>query len=254
MNGAREDAGTDLRPDAEAAREPKAAARVASVLRRRIISGDLRPGDALPKEIQLTGALGVSRPTLREAFRILESEHLLEIRRGVQGGPRVRTPVPEVPATYVGQMLQLERVPLEDVRDALTVLEAPAARRLAADPHPEAIARLRANLAEAAEPAAGPGEDPAERLARLSREFHTLVVALAGNRTLHIFDTMTQHILDRAERSHVDTGGAGAHAEFTDLVEAGDVPGAEALWRHHLDEVAGELLSSEPGALVDLRP
>src|ERR1700758_2815901 len=57
---------------------------VASVLRQKILSGELRPGSAL-QEVPLAASLGVSRNTVREATRILASEGLLKrsIHRGV---------------------------------------------------------------------------------------------------------------------------------------------------------------------------
>src|SRR3954454_24717649 len=52
----------------------KTAELVARSLRRQIISGELGQGEALPPESALMEQFGVSRPTLREAFRVLESE------------------------------------------------------------------------------------------------------------------------------------------------------------------------------------
>lgn len=49
---------------------------VAQYLRENIISGELAPGQKL-NELELSSRLGVSRPPLREAFRILENEHLV---------------------------------------------------------------------------------------------------------------------------------------------------------------------------------
>ena len=60
----------------------KAADVVAAALRRRIILGELQEGEALPPE---TADLGVSKPTLRQAIRILESESLVSVRRGSRG-------------------------------------------------------------------------------------------------------------------------------------------------------------------------
>ncbi len=55
----------------------------ADVVRRRILSGEMKPGDRLREE-QLARELGISRPPLREAFRLLQSEGLIESlnRRG----------------------------------------------------------------------------------------------------------------------------------------------------------------------------
>ena len=77
-------------------RVPKMAELVAGDLRRRILRGELVENDALPSESALMQRFGVSRPTLREAFRVLESESLISVRRGAHGGARCtrRTPTP----------------------------------------------------------------------------------------------------------------------------------------------------------------
>ena len=73
-------------------------------LRRQIIRGELAQGDALPTESDLMVRFGVSRPTLREAFRVLESENLIAIRRGARGGARVQPPDREVAARYAAEI------------------------------------------------------------------------------------------------------------------------------------------------------
>src|SRR5207248_11207607 len=57
---------------------------VASILRQRILNGELLPGTSL-QEVPLAASLGVSRNTMREATRILSLEGLLKrsIHRGV---------------------------------------------------------------------------------------------------------------------------------------------------------------------------
>ncbi|MBV8564124.1 MAG: GntR family transcriptional regulator [Methylobacteriaceae bacterium] len=57
--------------------------RVANALRDQIASGRLKPGARLASEVALAQALEISRPTLREAIRILAREGLLRIRRGI---------------------------------------------------------------------------------------------------------------------------------------------------------------------------
>ena len=63
------------------------AEKVASVLRRAIVQGKFVPGERLP-EIWLSKQLGVSRAPIREAFRILGIEGLVEVIP--QKGARVR--------------------------------------------------------------------------------------------------------------------------------------------------------------------
>ena len=73
-------------------RSPKTAELVAGTLRRMVVDGQLKEGDFLPNEAELMAHFGVSRPTLREAVRVLESERLVEVRRGSRTGARVRVP------------------------------------------------------------------------------------------------------------------------------------------------------------------
>jgi len=51
----------------------------------RILDGRLKAGDRLPSERDLAASLGVSRPSLREALRVLEALGIVDIRPG--GGP-----------------------------------------------------------------------------------------------------------------------------------------------------------------------
>src|SRR5690606_27941135 len=83
-------------------RVPKAAELVAGRIRSQIVRGELREGDALPTEGELMKEFGVSRPTLREALRVLEAESLISVHRGSRGGARVRVPQSNVAADYAG--------------------------------------------------------------------------------------------------------------------------------------------------------
>jgi DNA-binding FadR family transcriptional regulator len=47
-----------------------------------VLSGEMKPGDALPSERRLAEVLGVSRPAVREALKRLTSAGLVEIRQG----------------------------------------------------------------------------------------------------------------------------------------------------------------------------
>ncbi|MBL1079967.1 FadR family transcriptional regulator [Nocardia sp. 2] len=53
-----------------------------------VLDGELEPGATLPAERQLAEALGVSRPTVREALQRLAHTGLVEVRQG--GGTTVR--------------------------------------------------------------------------------------------------------------------------------------------------------------------
>ncbi len=149
-------------------RVPKAAELVAGTIRRQIITGELLEDHLLPSESALMEQFRVSRPTLREAFRILESESLITVRRGVHGGARVQIPNGDVAARYVGYVLEYRGTAMADVYRARAEVEAPLARLVAtsATPDEECLARAEAHL-----------DDPSA-----DEEFHRLMAELADNR------------------------------------------------------------------------
>ena len=232
-------------------RVPKMSELVAARLRRVILRVELAEGDALPSETALMEEFAVSRPTLREAFRVLESESLIDVRRGARGGARVQVPEGTVAARYAGLVLEYRGTTLKDVYDARTVIEAPCAGLLAERRTEEDLRRLRAAVAEAERLM----DDPSAFI-RAHMEFHALVVELAGNETLGVLNGMVRHIIDQANWSHVDLDagspeniranrrGFRAHGALVDLVAARRAEAAEELWHLHLQEAEDYLLQS----------
>jgi GntR family transcriptional regulator, transcriptional repressor for pyruvate dehydrogenase complex len=129
-------------------RSPKTAELVARSLRRMVVDGDLKDGDYLPNEAELMTHFGVSRPTLREAVRLLESERLVEVRRGSRTGARVRMPGPEIVARPVGLLLEVAGATMADVMVARSGIEPLAARLLAEQGTPSAIDELELILTD----------------------------------------------------------------------------------------------------------
>ena len=97
---------------------PKAGELVANLLRRRIIKGDIKPGEPLPSENELMAIFNVSRPTLREALRILDSESLITVARGARGGARANLPDVDVTARYATIYLQAHGTTFLDLHRA----------------------------------------------------------------------------------------------------------------------------------------
>jgi DNA-binding FadR family transcriptional regulator len=233
-------------------RVPKTAELVAAHIRRLIVRGELHEGDALASETALMSQFAISRPTLREAFRILESEQLISIRRGVHGGARVHAPDPDVAARYVSLILQFQGVTMADVHEARTVLEPSAAGRLAARPDHAAMAR---RLQEYLDTTAG--SDDLGRVVEIHAGFQRLVVELAGNRTVSLLSRMLQSLHADATRQYVREHEPAlteqkrrraerAHLRLVELVRAGDAERAEAVWRRHLTEI-GRVLARGTG-------
>ncbi len=229
---------------------PKAAELVAAELRRQIIRGELAQGDALPTESELMVRFGVSRPTLREAFRVLESENLIAIRRGARGGARVQPPDREVAARYAAFTLEYRGVTLRDVYDARTALEVPSVGKLALDRTDADLDVLESALSDQ-EAAA---RDSRESI-RLHGDFHTLLVRLAGNQTLTLLNEMLHDIVQVANASFQPATDSAVqqarestdktHRLLVKYIRARDQRRAEELWRRHLQEAEGYLLGED---------
>src|SRR2546421_5064821 len=168
-------------------RLPKMAELIAGHLRRQIVRGELAVGESLPSESELMAQFNVSRPTLREAFRILESESLIVVRRGSHGGARVQLPNPDVAAGFMALILQYRGTTLRDLYDARTVVEPACVALVAKNRTKDAISRLRAALDE--ERVAG---DPASSF-HAHVAFHSVLIELTGNQTLHMLMSLLKN-------------------------------------------------------------
>src|SRR6516164_11685002 len=104
-------------------RQPRLAELIAGVLRDRILSGELRDGDLLPKQEQLLEEFRVSKPSIREAQRILESEKLITVKRGNVGGAVVHHPSSQNSAYLLALVLEGRGVTIADVPTAREKLE-----------------------------------------------------------------------------------------------------------------------------------
>jgi DNA-binding FadR family transcriptional regulator len=241
-------------------RVPKMAELVAHRLRRQIVSGELLGGAALPPEAALMAQFGVSRPTLREAFRVLEAEGLITVRRGAHGGARVRIPSADAASRYAGLVLEHRGATLTDVYDARNIIEPPCAALLARRRTRAHLDELRAQVELTRERLDDPGV-----AVELLNDFHALLVRLSGNQTLTVLSGMLRQIIDRSTVRHVHALGGSPlnaaalqagfreHEKVVALITAGDANGADAVWRRHLSAAQQHNLSgSNPGTVLDL--
>jgi len=207
-------------------------------LRSQIIRGTLRDGDPLLSEAELGERFGVSRPTLREALRILESESLITITRGARGGARVVAPSERMVARYVSRYLEFHEVPMTDVNGAMMSIELPAVEQLARSASVDDIAALERQL----ELERKADQNWADAIS-IGTDFHRLLVELAGNRTLAIMHRMIEEVtiasgaqIGLAYESEVGTQTQGFHQVHTKIVELlreGAADDASKLWRRH---------------------
>lgn len=254
---------TDRR-DGGPVRTQRVAEVVAQRLRERILSGELADGALLPKEDDLRDEFPVSKPSLREALRILETEGLLTVRRGNRGGAVVHRPT-AVDAGYMfGLVLSGQGTSLADVATALREVE----------PLCAALCALRRDRRQAVVPVladlhtqAVAAVDDLVEVSALSRRFHESIVESCGNRTLTLVagvlesiwsaherrwaartaDAVPTRVPVRARRRELDV-----HAEIVELIRSGDADGVRSLVADHLARV--QRYPSLPGVDAPVEP
>ncbi len=147
-------------------------------LRRSIHLGHFGAGAKLPPERELASQLNVSRTTVREAVRLLETEGLVEIRRGSAGGITV------LQQRHRPADLRRRLSEFEEIIDFRLAVE-PMAARLAAErrAQADAVALTRA-LRRLTELAATGAEGAVSDWVSADREFHLLIAQFAENEWL----------------------------------------------------------------------
>lgn len=219
---------------------------VAAQIRRMIARGELVDGDWLPTEAELIRQFGVSRPTLREAFRLLEGDSLVTIRRGPPGGAQVTVPGPGAVAGLFGMVLMLAGTSIGDVWDARLTIEPAAIRRLAETATEIQLAALEREIDQVRAVAA---LDP-RSFHQAGVRFHVRLVELSGNRTLAALIGMLAEIIERELSSAVAEIGPDSeevhranqralrgYENITELICRADGPGTEQAWREHMTTV-----------------
>lgn len=228
---------------------------VAAELRERILSGMIADGGSLPKHEDLLDEFQVSGPSIREAFRILETEGLITVRRGNVGGAIVHVPQPSTAAYMLGLVMQAHDVGLSDVAQALQKIEPLCVSMCAArsDRRRTLIPRLREiNAATLA------AIDDVDECLRLTRAFHREVVNHCGNETMilvvnsletlwsaQVFEWAQAERRDGQPSRATRSAGIEDHEELTRLIEAGDADEARNAAERHIQRSQSNTVGRE---------
>jgi len=205
----------ELAADRVSLQRTSTAERVAHILRERITDGTLQPGSRLPEDA-LCSALGVSRNTLREAFRLLIHEHLVasELNRGA----------------FVRQLSGADVVDLYQVRQ---LVECAAVRAFAGAHAPDDLRHAVQEGELAAK------EDRWADVATANLRFHQAIVGLAGSRRLDEYMRQVSaelrlafHVMQHPRTFHEPF--LGRNREILERLDAGDLTTAADLLAGYL--------------------
>lgn len=208
--------------DGKAPARGATSAAVADALREAILDGTLKPGMWL-REAEVARSLSVSRTPVRDAFRTLAAERLVEMKAN-QG-------------VVVRVMSSDDIIELYVVREVLEGLAARMAARHGAHECLQAFSVLLPKMREAGE------AHDVGALSKLNFEFHTIVCRAAGNRYL---DQALTHLHQDARRLPDPTLGLpgrmeesiSEHVALADAISQGDADVAEKLAADHIHHLA----------------
>ncbi len=199
----------------------------------------LGPGDFLGREEDLAAEFGVSRPTLREALRLLASGNLIRATKGPGGGIFVARTAEEGMSRSlsdaIAMMLETGTVTLDELLDARLLLEVPLAGLAAYQPDGDTVTRLRAIVER--EAAAAPNDT--ETFAESDAEIHRTLAAAAGNRMVQaltdwIFEVLQPSLIEVLQPAIVQSAILEQHQALLAAVERGDPVRAERAMKDHL--------------------
>jgi GntR family transcriptional regulator, transcriptional repressor for pyruvate dehydrogenase complex len=201
--------------------------------------GQLKPGDRLPPERELCERFGVSRVTMREALRMLESAGLVEIRVGARGGAFVTAPSSNRVGEGLADLLTLSVIGAADVTEVRLILEVGIVPLVCERATEEDLAALEA-ICERSEEALRKGEYSMD----MSLEFHTAVAQATHNPALEMlvesFRGPILMSLMEAREVAPEMGGLGTkeHEQFIEAVRRRDADEASRIMREHLTRTA----------------
>jgi DNA-binding FadR family transcriptional regulator len=210
---------------------------VASQVRDRLRGGELKVGDRLPAERELSRQLNVSRSALREALRTLEIAGVIEMRKGKTGGAFISSGDQQVLSNTMADLLQLGNISLGHLTETRVWIEQIVVRVACARATAEDVKALEENLRLA--------QEYFERGLLIEKsdtniEFHNILARATKNPVLAmIMKTMTDVLRVFARRLGAESTRQGfwSRARFLDALKARDAEAAVKEMERHLKKV-----------------
>jgi GntR family transcriptional regulator, transcriptional repressor for pyruvate dehydrogenase complex len=228
---------------------PDTSQEIAHAIRRSVAARGLLPGDRIGTEQELATTYGVSRPTLREALRLLAGAHLIRASQGRGGGIFVDSTPGEGMAQNlsdsIAMLLSTESVSLRELLQARVVLEVPLAGLAARHATPETVSDLEAAIAIQESAVAGD-----EVFSAADSRFHQTIAAAAGNDLLVAFtrwilDVLLPHLIAYIGPALSGEDIITQHRAILRAIRRGQPAAAERAMREHIGHLSTVLATLE---------
>lgn len=211
---------------------PKASSLLADELRTSIVRGKLAEGTTFMSESEIIESSGLSRATVREALRLLETEGLIVSKRGPRGGLRVGKPDLQSTVRTIAVHLAMSEATLGDMFAFRRIVERESARLAAENATPEQRDRLQEAISADPHP-----------LAEVI-DFHDLIAESTGN---EFFRLLQKVVVSLASWHTPDEGlddddlvlARAAHGKVVQKILDRDGDGAASAMDRHLEAFEG---------------
>ena len=223
--------------------------RVTQYLVKHIQDNDLKPGDKVPSEIQVSSELGISRGVVRQAYHSLRTAGMLEIAMG--RSPRVGQLSHDAFTPLLTHALSTEQVSVYDVLELRLAVEVHAAE-LAATHRNEGQVEALKKLVEGMRKAV----TDRDRFARIDVRFHQMIGKATGNVLFEIFSRTLHGSLESSIRTGLRSRSTLAqiekivdtHQAIVDAIENQQPSRARNLMALYFDEAKNALQVASKGA------
>lgn len=206
---------------------------LAFIIREQILSGEIPAGDVLPNERALVERSGLSRGSVREALRVLETQGLVSTRLGRNGGRVARQSGGEVVRSSLEMFIRGQRVPFAVLMETIETLEPSLAALAASHRDDDDIQAIRAE-SETLRAIS----DPTRFVAANARWHRVMAQASHNPILLTIYDALGPGLLDPhvARFASADVRDAVIHAvsRVEDAIVAADADAARRRMERHV--------------------
>ena len=220
-------------PNFKPVKQPRISDAVSQQLKKTILSKDLRPGDKLPAEKDLSDQFQVSRVAVKDAIRSLESTGFVEIRQGASGGAYVTDLKFEQLANACIDLFLADKISIHELHHVRMLIEPEVARLATLNMNVEYGERLQ-RAYECEHP---PGASLSEDIASATK-VHFILAEMCGNRFLEALVNsllkLSKKILEEIRPNPPSSiHPPGLHGLIVEAVLAGDPDAAAEAMREH---------------------
>lgn len=230
--------------------------RVVEQIEEAVFAGRLKPGSRLPSERDLMTQFGVSRSTVREALRVLQSNGMIKSRAGDPRGPEVLPASPKSLQKSMSRLVRAESMSLAELLQFRMLLEGSAyllAARLRTDPQLAQMENALVAMADATEHASFSDADVAfhDAIARATQ--NTLIVVCSNVVRGVVVDLIADRLATAPDRQALMRAYLNHHSEVLQAIRDRDGSLAAQLARQALfDYYADALPEAERELLAAL--